>query len=258
MSVKDYRKNFEKKFHDDYVMHDKGVRTSQNLFYSRQIESYEYDNVFSSFGNMAGKRLLFYGCGGHFSMIKEFIERGSSVVAIDISPATIKKLSAKIDKENLTNKCIVLEMDCESLDFDPGTFDLVFGRSIIHHLNIEKSLEQIYSVMKTGAKALFVEPLATNPVINLYRKLTPQDRTPYEHPFVSSDIILFKNKFGKISCQYLYALTLLSFIIRFISNKEHTFIKAFDLLSKLDNLFLCLIPFYKLLCWDVIICCQKQ
>ena len=46
--------------------------------------------------------------------------------------------------------------------------------------------------MKPSAGALFIEPLGHNPVINLYRRRTPEQRTVDEHPlswttFRSSD-----------------------------------------------------------------------
>ena len=34
---------------------------------------------------------------------------------------------------------------------------------------------------------IFIEPLGTNPIINLYRKLTPKSRSKDEHPLINKD-----------------------------------------------------------------------
>ena len=40
---------------------------------------------------------------------------------------------------------------------------------------------------------IFIEPLGTNPLINLYRKFTPTSRSDDEHPLTFEDIKYFKS-----------------------------------------------------------------
>lgn len=257
MRTDDSRKDFEKEFHDDYITQDREVRKSQSHFYAKETTDYEYGPVFAFLGDIRGKKLLFYGSGGSFSLVKKFTDMGANVVAIDISPKTILQLNTQIRKQGLSDKAVALEMDCEALDFEPGSFDVVFGRSIIHHLDVEKSLQEIYNVMKPGAKVSIIEPLGTNPFISLYRKLTPEDRTPYEHPLKTTDLLLFRNLFKKTGFRYLYVLTLLSFFIRMVSDNPRFFTGTFHVFHKVDNILLRILPFYKFLCWDVIVNCEK-
>ncbi len=252
-----YKKEYEKKFHDEYVKGSSCLRQAQNIFYSRRVQDIEYSLIFSFLGSLAGKRLLFYGCGGHFSLMRRFADRGASVVGIDISPATVKKLQKNIDKAGISTICKAMEMDCERLEFPSSSFDIVFGRSIIHHLDIRKSLDQVNFVLKPRGKCTFIEPLGTNPVINIYRRLTPQDRTPTEHPLKMGDLDLFKEKFSFTEFHYLYALAVFAFFLRTFSGTEKLFWPLFKLLHKTDRKFMSLIPFYKSLCWDVIILCEK-
>ena len=51
-------------------------------------------------------------------------------------------------------------------------------------LNKNFTENEINKVLKDDGEMVFLEPLGTNPLINLYRKLTPKSRSVDEHPFV--------------------------------------------------------------------------
>jgi SAM-dependent methyltransferase len=72
-----------------------------------------------------------------------------------------------------------LVMDAESLGFDEGSFDVVVGSGILHHLALRQS-----RVLRPDGCAVFVDPLGHNIFIRLYRKLTPSMRTADEHPLL--------------------------------------------------------------------------
>lgn len=87
-------------------------------------------------------------------------------------------------------------MDANDLTFKDESFDIVFGGAILHHLDIEKSVNHIHRVLKPGGKIIFLEPLNMNPFYKIYRKLNPQERTPDEHALVSKDFKLIRSKFS--------------------------------------------------------------
>lgn len=86
-------------------------------------------------------------------------------------------------------------MDANDLTFEDESYDIVFGGAILHHLDIEKSVNHIHRVLKPGGKIVFLEPLNMNPLYKIYRKLNPQERTPDEHALVSKDFKLIRSKF---------------------------------------------------------------
>lgn len=86
-------------------------------------------------------------------------------------------------------------MDANNLTFEDNSFDIVFGGAILHHLDIEKTMDHIYRVLKPGGSIVFLEPLNMNPLYKLYRKLNPKERTPDEHALVSSDFKIIRKKF---------------------------------------------------------------
>lgn len=86
-------------------------------------------------------------------------------------------------------------MDANELTFKDEEFDVVYGGAILHHLDIEKTLNHVYRVLKPGGYILFLEPLNMNPIYKIYRRMNPKERTPDEHALVGSDFKLIKKKF---------------------------------------------------------------
>ena len=80
--------------------------------------------------------------------------------------------------------------------------DVVFGAAILHHLELERSLAEIYRVLRPGGRAVFAEPLDSNPVGRLVRALTPAARTKDERPFRFADLELVRRAFPGVKFYY--------------------------------------------------------
>jgi ubiquinone/menaquinone biosynthesis C-methylase UbiE len=87
-------------------------------------------------------------------------------------------------------------MDANNLEFADESFDMVFGGSILHHLEFERALDEIQRVLKPQGRMLFVEPLDNNPVGKIVRALTPQARTPDEQPLRTQEIAEIEKRFN--------------------------------------------------------------
>ena len=84
----------------------------------------------------------------------------------------------------------------ENTKLSSNYFDIIYGVGILHHLNLNKTVKEIERLLKKNGSLIFIEPLGTNPFINLYRKLTPNSRSKDEHPLTFNDIRYFKGLFG--------------------------------------------------------------
>lgn len=250
-------KQEEREFHDRYVTGQGDLRATEGRFYSRAAEAMETGIALEFLGDLRGKRLLYYGSGGKFSLIRKFVQLGSEVVAIDISPETVAGLRRAVEQEGLGGRSTAIEMDCESLAFEDESFDIVFARSIIHHLDVNTSLREIRRVLKPKGKFTVLEPLGTNPLINFYRWLTPNSRTSDEHPLVNKDLETFEHYFPEFRSQYFYCLSILAYFYRMLDDDERRFVKVFSFLNELDGLLLKQIAPYRYLCWDILLCCEK-
>ena len=104
------------------------------------------------------QELLELGCGfgnATFSLLKIF--PNAHVIASDLSTSMLSALKSKLGET--TDRCLLLQLDAEDLDFKPETFDLIVGAAILHHLfHPEFLIEKIAKVLKPGGCAIFFEP----------------------------------------------------------------------------------------------------
>jgi ubiquinone/menaquinone biosynthesis C-methylase UbiE len=99
-------------------------------------------------------------------------------------------------------------MNAEILEFPDQSFDLVFGSSILHHLNLDKAYAEIERVLRPGGCALFIEPFGHNVLINAYRNRTPSSRTEDEHPLLWRDLELSRTFFSNYAVEPYGLMTL--------------------------------------------------
>lgn len=149
--------------------------------------------------NEPGIRALDYGCGR--GLVTAMLARRSYLVtAIDLSVEAVNQAREFVGTEKLEAEIHV--MNAESLEFDDAAFDLVCGRAILHHLDLETAYAEIARVLKPDGRAVFLEPLAHNPFISLYRRLTPSLRTPDEQPLRLDDIRKATEYFGHVRATF--------------------------------------------------------
>ncbi len=114
----------------------------------------------------AGKKVLEIGCGtGEFT--KRIAQTGADITAVDISPDLLE-----IARETTPNVNVSFHIqNVGKLDFEDGSFDVVIGSSILHHLDLNPAIKEIYRVLKRGGGIVFTEPNMLNPQIWLERNI---------------------------------------------------------------------------------------
>lgn len=223
----------ERVFQDTKVTQGTYKRISE-IIYKGQMDS-AIRRSFTLLGEVKGKRLLELGCGmGQFTI--ELAKRGADVHAIDISDESVQYVAKKAADTGVPLKVMV--MNAEKMLFPADYFDLVYGGAILHHLDLPKALSEIRRVLKVGGRAVFVEPLGTNPIINLYRKVTPHLRTKDEHPIKPSDLDMMRVEFGKVEVQPFYLTTILATVLRFVLGEADVTKWLFSRFETLDNIVL--------------------
>jgi ubiquinone/menaquinone biosynthesis C-methylase UbiE len=132
---------------------------------------------------IAGKRVLDYGCGRGESSLY-YLSREALVSGIDISSTYIEAARAAAKNAGYSPATWDFNvMDAHAMSFDEGTFDLVVGEGILHHLDADLAMKEIWRVLKPGGRVFLQEPLADNPLLKIFRWLTPKARTVDEEPF---------------------------------------------------------------------------
>lgn len=204
--MSDSRYQREMEFHDKTFAADS--RKSAAKFYSitHQTSKAFYRDYLAR--HCVGKRVLEYGCGpdSHALFIAS---RNGAVTGIDLSPVAISKNRDALKQNNLSRASFSV-MNAELLAFSDNSFDLICGNGILHHLELDRCFAELSRTLRPGGTAVFLEPLGHNPLINLYRRLTPGMRSVDEHPLLSADFRKASNYFGSVDISYFHLTSLLA------------------------------------------------
>ena len=237
----------EKEFHNKLQSSSKS--RFENIFY-KAIEN-AWDDFYNYLSlNIKNFEVLDYGCGVG-PVIEKLVKFGpKKITGIDISDVSISKAKEKFQHSKLNIEFIV--DNCEKTKFCDNKFDIIYGLGILHHLKTYNCISEISRILKPNGTFLFIEPLGTNPIINLYRALTPKSRSQDEHPLISKDFKIIKEKFNNVELKYYGFLTLIFF--PFYKSRKS---KIFKILADLDQ-FLFKMKILRNFAWSVLIIAKRN
>jgi SAM-dependent methyltransferase len=225
----------EIKFYDGYYV--RGERHITRGWFERCLVAFYpaglscREKLLATLGDVKGKRILELGCGIG-GLTTTLAGNGAYVSAIDISPEAVKMTREKC--EGFIGQVDVQRMDANNLHYTAESFDLVVGELILHHLDCIKAAREIGRVLKPHGKAVFVEPLACNPLLNIWRRLTPSIRTVNEKPLSYLDILEAGKYFSSVKYQEFALLPLLSSLVYLITFSHRAKAKSAEFLTRLD------------------------
>ena len=113
-----------------------------------------------------GMTVLELGCGtGSFT--RELARSGADIVAIDVSPELLENAKLNCSVPNVRFQI----QNAYSLSYSEAVFDSVVGSSVLHHLEIEEALRDVYRVLKPEGTIYFTEPNMLNPQIAIQKNI---------------------------------------------------------------------------------------
>jgi SAM-dependent methyltransferase len=255
----------EQAFHDAWA-ESENVETIDVLSSNQVCTAPEMRFITKRLGDIRGKKLLDVGCGlGEASVY--FALLGANVTASDLSPGMLKTTCKLADTNNVKVTPHVSAAEDLRLPAD-ALFDIIYAGNLLHHVDIDKTLARIKAHLAPGGVVVTWDPLAYNPIINVYRKIASDVRTPDEHPLTWNDIKLFKKHFEVVETNYFWLSTLIIFLIMALlqrrnPNKER-FWKVvvqegdkwqwlYSPLEKMDRFLIAIFPPLRLLCWNIVV-----
>lgn len=226
--------------------------------------------ILERLGNLGGKNILELGCGAGEASVY-FAKKGAQVTATDLSSGMLRVVEqvAKLHGVEVATKQAV----SDQLDFPDGIFDVVYAANLLHHVDIAPTLAEVERVLKPGGVFAAWDPLAHNPLINVYRRMASGVRTEDEHPLRMSDMNLFRQRFAEFQFDATWLATLWIFLRFFLiehvnPNRERYWKKIlvehkrlereYLFLERIDHVVLKLMPFLKRYCWNVVIIARKK
>ncbi len=122
------------------------------------------DQTRQKFGKALGElpeapfgRALEIGCGtGYFSL--NLMQQGmiSELVATDVSTGMLTSLSATASALGLSDRVETRQADAERLPFEDGSFDLVLGHAVLHHIpDLEQAFSEFSRVLRPNGAIVF-------------------------------------------------------------------------------------------------------
>ena len=256
------RQHAEEVFHDEWAA---SVDVTKIDVRQMNEACTEMREIRRALGDLTGRTLLDVGCGlGEASVY--FALLGADVTATDISPGmcdTARRLAAA---NGVAIKAQVSAS--EDLGFDAGVkFDVIYTGNTLHHVDIAATMPRLLRHLKPDGVFVSWDPVAYNPVINLYRRRAMAVRTEDEHPLTLADIRKVRACFRTSRTRWFWLSTLLIFCVMAVvqrrdPNRERYWKKVVEEadrwawlyrpLEGLDRVLL-LIPFLRPLCWNVVI-----
>jgi len=204
-------------------------------YYSIQKSLEAYETEWLRQRCRPGVRVLDYCCGSGENGILA-AKFGATVVGIDISPEGIENAEENARRAGVGPLCTHEVMDGEDLKFPDNTFDVIVVYGALHHVDLDRAMEECRRVLKPGGQMLALEALRHNPIIHAYRKLTPNLRTPWEvdHILGVPELRHCRKYFESVTTKYFHLLSLLAVPFR----KTPIFVPLRDALDRIDQVIL--------------------
>jgi ubiquinone/menaquinone biosynthesis C-methylase UbiE len=127
--------------------------------------------MFFELGRMRPQsKVLEVGCGtGEFSL--QLAPQVGELWVIDLSPDLLPRAEKRLRAQCPKAKVVFELQDATALTLPDGSFDAVFGSSVLHHLEAARALREAWRVLAPGAWCVFSEPNMLNPQIALQKNV---------------------------------------------------------------------------------------
>ena len=185
------------------------------------------------------KVFLDYACGNGGNAIFAAKNGAALSIGFDISSISVKNARNAASLADV-NKIKFFQADAENTKLPDSSIDTIVCSGMLHHLDLSYAFPEMRRILKPGGKILAVEALDYNPLIKLYRKLTPDMRTEWEkaHILDLSDIKFASRFFDVVDIRYWH-------VLGFVAGKIP---RLFPIMDKLD-IILEKIPLLQRMAW---------
>lgn len=156
-------------------------------------------------GDLRGKQVLELGCGEGINSVV-LAKLGANVTGIDISQGAIDAAAERARVNGVSDRVRVECGPIELAGFKPGTFDIVWGEAILHHVlpDLDQVLGHVTSWAKPDATILFAEPVVLSRTLRRIRLMLPlaTNATPDERPLEPEELSLVSRYLQDVEVRY--------------------------------------------------------
>ncbi len=171
---------------------------------------------FRLLGSLTGKRILDVGCGDGLNAVM-LARHGATVTGIDVSPKAVELATRRAELTGVSDSAKFLCSPLETVDLAPGSFDVVWGDAVLHHLlaDLDQVLAKLALWTKPSGMLLFAEPVNLNSTLRRIRFMVPvkTEATPDERPLERAEVRLLEKYIVDL---HMEPFTLLGRLDRFV------------------------------------------
>lgn len=175
--------------------------------------------ILNQMGPLTGKRILDVGAGLGESSVY-FALQGAEVTTTDISPGMVTTACRLGELYGVSLQGVVLSG--EELSTPDNHFDIVYIANTIHHVADRRGLfRQIHRTLAPGGRFFSWDPLAYNPLINVYRSMATEVRTEDESPLRFADYQMAREFFPDAEHREFWISSLALFLKYYLVSRVH-------------------------------------
>lgn len=182
----DHIKKTEKEYHERYYHRDypqklmdveQFRREHMSPCYTTGLDRYSdnsmaFDELLRQRGGWKDKVILDYACGLGKWSVYYALTGAKKVFGFDLAESGVRRGQDLACRHGLADKVSLTVMDATNLGYPDNSFDMVIGQGVLHHvIKYPGVFDELYRVMKPGAKVYFHEGLADFPLFNLWWRL---------------------------------------------------------------------------------------
>jgi SAM-dependent methyltransferase len=257
----------EEEFHDGWAAETK----VEDVLVRESFEACtapEHRWIIATLGDLKGRRVLDLGSGlGEASVY--FALKGARVTACDLSAGMLKvveRVAAHHGTSVTTHQAAA-----EGSGLPDASFDVVYAGNLLHHVDVAQTLDEVRRVLVPGGVFVSWDPLAHNPVIDVYRRMAGAMRTVDEHPLRMQELELFRARFAQVDYRCFWFFTLAVFLRFYLEGahpskerywkkilKEEKRLEPFyRRLESWDRAVLAACPWLGRYCWNIVVEARK-
>jgi SAM-dependent methyltransferase len=163
--------------------------------------------LLAGLGDLTGKRVLDLGCGiGDLSL--QLLGRGAHVTGLDLSPGMVAVTGGRAARFMPAAPFTGLVAPVENTGLEDDAFDLIVGKWILHHIELDAAFAELRRILRPGGQAAFIENSAFNPLLMVARRHlagrfgVPRYGTADEHPLTEADVERFRGAFPSLRLEF--------------------------------------------------------
>jgi ubiquinone/menaquinone biosynthesis C-methylase UbiE len=222
----------------DHLIRDKDAfdyHFSNVKWYSITHASETYEHDWLRAHCRPGTKVIDFACGNGENGVFA-ATCGATVRGIDISPEGVANANLNAREAGVDEHCSFQVMDGEHLLFEDNTFDFGVEYGALHHVDLDKALNELRRVIKPGGAMICVEAMRHNRFIHAYRRRTPHLRTPWEveHILGVESLDIVRRYFSKVDVRFFHLAVLAAVPLR----KTPFFRPARRILDAVDRVLL--------------------